>query len=150
MPLKSRAYAAMPVLVEKLCRTLGERLKVARKRRRISQQELADRAAVSRQTIQRLESGDPAVGLGIFMTAVWLLRLDHEFQDALSPQRDLTGLREDFRHLPERIDKKRTKPREVGPHRSCSCSGPNPTGSSTGRSWERRRCRWATTGRSAG
>ena len=103
MPLRSTAYENLPHDVDRLCKTLGERIRTARKRRRLSQKTLADMAEVSRQTIQRIEAGDLAVGLGIFLSVVWSLRLEHEFEDLLNPERDREGLREDFRHLPQRI-----------------------------------------------
>ena len=56
---------------------LGKQIKVARKRRGFSEQELARRVGVCRQTIRKIESGSPSVEVGILVEAaaivgVWL------------------------------------------------------------------------------
>lgn len=49
---------------------LGRQIKLARKQRRMTAQELADRAGISRGLIQRIEKGDPGCQIGaVFETA---------------------------------------------------------------------------------
>ncbi len=48
---------------------LGQLIKTARRQRTMSQQELAERLAVSRQTVMALEKGNPNVGVGIVLEA---------------------------------------------------------------------------------
>ena len=55
---------------------LGERLRTARLRRRVSQVQMAARVGVSRATIVRLEHGDPNVALGILTRALGVLGLE--------------------------------------------------------------------------
>lgn len=55
---------------------LGERLKLARKRRRLSTVQMAERVGVSRDTFSRVEKGDPAVSLGIYLRVLRVLSLD--------------------------------------------------------------------------
>ena len=57
---------------------LGERLRLARLRRRISETEMAARAGVSRMTIWRLERGDPAVSLAIVLRVLEILNLGRD------------------------------------------------------------------------
>lgn len=57
---------------------LGERLRLARLRRRISETEMAARVAVSRMTIRRLERGDPAVSLMIVLRVLEVLDLERD------------------------------------------------------------------------
>jgi len=59
---------ALPKSAESALRALGRDLEIARKRRRMSQRSLADRLLVNVETVQRLEAGDPAVGIGIAPT----------------------------------------------------------------------------------
>src|SRR5450759_3171175 len=54
---------------------LGERLKAARLRRRMSEAELAERAFVSRPTSRRLEAGDLAVSVAVLMRVLEVLAL---------------------------------------------------------------------------
>lgn len=55
---------------------LGERLRLARKRRRLSTVQMAERAHVSRDTFARVEKGDPAVSFGIYLRVLRVLGLD--------------------------------------------------------------------------
>lgn len=55
---------------------LGERLRLARLRRRISQTEMAARVGVSRTTILRLERGEPAVALAVLVRSLSVLGLE--------------------------------------------------------------------------
>jgi len=78
---------------------LGERLRLARQRRRISATEMAERIGVSRGTLQSLERGDLTVGLGVLVRTLGVLGLDddldllakadelgHRLQDAQMPR----------------------------------------------------------------
>ncbi len=55
---------------------LGERLRLARKRRRLSAVLMAERVGISRDTLNRVEKGDPAVSLGIYLRVLRVLGLD--------------------------------------------------------------------------
>ena len=43
---------------------------------------------VSVPTLQRLEAGDPAVGIGIVATALWLITRDGELRNLAAPEHD--------------------------------------------------------------
>jgi transcriptional regulator with XRE-family HTH domain len=51
---------------------LGENLRIARERRGESLRSWALRLSVSVPTLQRMEGGDPSVGMGTYATALWL------------------------------------------------------------------------------
>jgi transcriptional regulator with XRE-family HTH domain len=57
---------------------LGDRLRLARKRRRLSTVLMAERVGVSRDTFNRVEKGDPAVSLGIYLRVLRVLNLDSD------------------------------------------------------------------------
>jgi len=59
-------------------RCLGERLRLARKRRRISQALFSEDVGVSRETLRRLEKGDPSIAIGTYMGALRVLGLDRD------------------------------------------------------------------------
>jgi transcriptional regulator with XRE-family HTH domain len=61
---------------------------VARLRRKESLKTWAKRMGVSVPTLQRLESGDPGVGIGIVATALWLLNRDGELRNLAAPEHD--------------------------------------------------------------
>lgn len=64
-PSSARALAA-----------LGERLRLARKRRKITTVLMAQRVGVSRDTLNRVEKGDPVVSLGTYLRVLRVLGLD--------------------------------------------------------------------------
>ncbi len=51
----------------------GERLRLARKRRRLAVQTVAARAGISRQTLYNVENGDPSVTLGSYVRVLAVL-----------------------------------------------------------------------------
>jgi transcriptional regulator with XRE-family HTH domain len=86
-------------------RLLGAQIRQARRERRWSTRELAERAGITRPTLHNIEQGEPTVGLGIaFETAALLgVPLFHEDRDRLSIDADRT--RERLAVLPQRIRK---------------------------------------------
>ena len=69
-------------------RALGQRLKIARLRRKISTILFAERIGVSRDTLNRLEKGDPSIALGTYMRALRVLGLDRDM-DAVARDDEL-------------------------------------------------------------
>ncbi|MDG2520444.1 helix-turn-helix transcriptional regulator [Caulobacter segnis] len=103
MARTSAAKTALPAPARRALKTLGADVAVARKRRRIPQQLLADRMLVSRQTVQRLEAGDPTVSLGVLASAFFILGFTSRLEALLSPQSDAMGMSEELARLPKRI-----------------------------------------------
>ena len=66
----TRVYA--PVTLEG-CRLLGSRVRLARRERRWTVVELAERVGVSPVTIRKVEKGDPTVALGTAFEAAALV-----------------------------------------------------------------------------
>ena len=61
--------------VQRALRALGADLRDARKRRELPMQIVAERAFTSRSTLQRVESGDPSVSIGIYAAVMQALGL---------------------------------------------------------------------------
>lgn len=59
----------------KMLADFGERLKLARLRRKISAETLAERSSVSRMTLHRAEKGSPAVSMGTYLRILAALHL---------------------------------------------------------------------------
>ena len=57
---------------------LGERLRLARQRRKFSMALVAERAGLSRVTLHRIEKGDAAVTLGSYLRVMMVLGLDRD------------------------------------------------------------------------
>lgn len=78
--------------VSDLARELGQRIRTARIRRKISQQDLAGRTGLSRSSIQGLERGELTVSLGIALKVLWNLGLANEVALIADPGLDRDGL----------------------------------------------------------
>jgi hypothetical protein len=52
-------------------------------------------------TLQRLEAGDPGIGLGIVATALWLLGRDAALMELAPPEKDLGAIELDVREAKE-------------------------------------------------
>lgn len=54
---------------------LGQLIQVARKKRRWSEKDLAERVGIARETLQRIERGDPTCSIGLVFEAASLLEI---------------------------------------------------------------------------
>src|SRR3954463_13446241 len=97
MPKSPQALLSMPPAAAAALRSLGENLAIARVRRRESQRIWAKRLGVSVPTLIRMERGDPGVGAGIYVTALWLIGTVNRLPDLAAPAADLGALEDDVR-----------------------------------------------------
>ncbi|AYY97997.1 helix-turn-helix domain-containing protein [Burkholderia multivorans] len=58
--------------------SLGERLRLARLRRKLTATLFAERMGVSRETLRRLEHGDPTIAIGTYLRALRVLGLEKD------------------------------------------------------------------------
>ena len=63
--MKTKATIVMPK-TQNILTQMGEQIKLARLRRNISSQLLAERAGISRQTLSAIEKGSPSVAMGSY------------------------------------------------------------------------------------
>jgi hypothetical protein len=99
----SRAQLALPLSVQRALRKLGEDISTARRRRNLTIALVAERAFVGRNTITRVEHGDPGVALGIYATVLFVLGLSDRLKDLVDPATDQLGLSLDIARLPKRV-----------------------------------------------
>ncbi len=97
MPKTARALLQLPPATAAAIEKLGADLAVARLRRKESLKTWAKRMGVSVPTVQRLEAGDPAVGIGIVATALWLIQRDGELRNLAAPEHDQGAIEMDVR-----------------------------------------------------
>jgi transcriptional regulator with XRE-family HTH domain len=60
---------------QKIMATLGENIKHARLRRKLTAEQVAERAGISRRTLVSVEKGTPSVAMGIYMQVLFVLGL---------------------------------------------------------------------------
>lgn len=70
-----------PILLPKNARilqTLGENIKLARLRRKLSTELVAERAGIGRMTLYKIELGSPSVGMGNYVQVLFVLGLHND------------------------------------------------------------------------
>lgn len=113
MAKATQSSKALPAMAMDQLQKLGRDIAVARKRRRMSLSEMAERMMVNIKTVQRLEKGDPSVGIGIVATALWVLGMHRRIGDLVAPESDQIGLQEDIKNLPRDFRKSRKQTDEL-------------------------------------
>ena len=87
LPQKSLSGASLKSLA-----ALSENLRIARERRGESLRSWAKRMGVSVPTLQRMESGDASVGMGVYLAALWLCGQDKGLAELAHPSADREAL----------------------------------------------------------
>ena len=70
--MKKAAYNIMPK-TEEILKIMGEQIKLARLRRDLTSELVAERAGISRYSLWKVESGNPAVAMGIYAAVLHAL-----------------------------------------------------------------------------
>lgn len=88
---KSTFGKMMPRALTQQLQLMGEQIMLARKRRHLSMQDIAERATVTRLTVSKVEHGDPTVSIGIYARVLFALNLEKDISmiaadDALGRQ----------------------------------------------------------------
>lgn len=58
---------------------LGENIKLARKRRKFTSLQVAERAGIDRSTLTNIEKGSPSVSIGAYFNVLRVLNLQDDF-----------------------------------------------------------------------
>lgn len=83
--MRKASYNILPS-TEDILKTMGEQIKLARLRRNLSVQLVAERAGISRASLWNVEKGSPSVAVGIY--AAVLHALNHMDKDLLLVAKD--------------------------------------------------------------
>lgn len=70
--MRKAAYNILPA-TEEILKTMGEQIKLARLRRDLSAELVAERAGISRASLWKVEPGSPAVAIGIYAAVLHAL-----------------------------------------------------------------------------
>jgi hypothetical protein len=92
MPKVSAAIQSLPPAAAAALRKLGADLATARKRRKQPLREWAPRLDVSIPTLMKMEKGDPAVSIGVYATALWIMGRHEALAAAAEPKEDVAAL----------------------------------------------------------
>lgn len=105
-----RTIKQPPLPVQRALAKFGRDIRDARLRRRISTAIMAERASISRTTLNKIENGNPGVSLGNYATVLFVLGLADRLADLADIRNDSVGLALEEENLPQRIrrSKRRT------------------------------------------
>ncbi len=103
MPKSSAHNDWLPPQAIKALHELGANLALARVRRKESLRSWSKRMGVSVRTLQRLEDGDPGVGMGVYAAALWLMARADALPALADPSLDRGALELDVRVARKRL-----------------------------------------------
>jgi transcriptional regulator with XRE-family HTH domain len=95
--------------IQRILEELGENIRLARLRRKLSTTQIAERAGMGRTTLVKIEQGHPGVGIGQYLNVLKVLGLEQDF--LLVAKDDLMGRKlQDANLEPGKRAPKRNKP----------------------------------------
>jgi transcriptional regulator with XRE-family HTH domain len=102
-----RITAPPPPTLEEILRVLGENIKLARLRRRITTSMLAERAGMTRVTLRKIENGNSGVTMGAYAMVLFCLSLEKDLlllarDDVLGRKLQDAGLTHTRHRVPKR------------------------------------------------
>ena len=101
--IKPPKISTIPIPVKRLLHKLGHDIRDARRRRRIPVSIMAERASISRMTLNRMEKGEPGVSMGHYATVLFALGLADGIAELADASKDAVGRALDEERLPQRI-----------------------------------------------
>ncbi len=101
--MTDKTKPVLPIPVTRALRKLGVDIRSARLRRRITTKTLAERAAISRTTLNKAEKGDPGVAMWVYASILFVLGLTDRLAKLAESAEDSIGLSLEEERLPQRI-----------------------------------------------
>jgi transcriptional regulator with XRE-family HTH domain len=106
-----RGTPPLPLPVKRALAKLGEDIRNARLRRRITTTMMAERAFITRTTLRKVEHGNAGVSLGIYATVMFILGLTPRLAELADTRADEVGLQLEEERLPQRVRQRRNTSR---------------------------------------
>lgn len=89
---RSIAFDLIPENVPAMLRALGARLRAARLRRKLRQEDVAAKLGFSRDTLNAIERGNMTTSAGAYLSVLWVYGLQREVDLLADPGLDREGL----------------------------------------------------------
>jgi len=106
--MNNRKQLLMPSL-RKVLTELGENIRLARLRRKLSGEQVAERANISRVTLWQVEKGSASVAMGIYCQVLFVLGLDKDLLKVAADDTLGRKLQDAELEVKERAPKKKSK-----------------------------------------
>lgn len=101
--MPSHLISTVPYEVAIAARKLGEKVRLARVRRRMTQDELATACGISRKTLYAIEKGSSATTVGTLFSVLWKLGLLESAAELADPDKDEHGKVLEAARQPKRV-----------------------------------------------
>ena len=95
--------SSVPIPVIRAMRKLGQDIRDARLRRRITMAVMAERASIARTTLTKIEKGGYGVSMGNYATVLFTLGMIERLADLVDVRADTVGLELEDERLPKRV-----------------------------------------------
>jgi transcriptional regulator with XRE-family HTH domain len=105
-----KTVSPLPLPVVRSLARLGQAISLARRRRHLSQQDLAERIGSSANTVRRMEAGYPGTALVLIARALQVFGELDKLDQLLDTSHDTIGLTLMDEQLPRRVRKPRKTP----------------------------------------
>ncbi len=97
----------LPLPVERELKKFGTDLRIARLKRGLTVEMMAERIGIHRTTYSKMEKGDPMVGLGAYAVALFILGFGTPLGELIDQRNDDIGLLLNLETLPKRVRPKK-------------------------------------------
>ena len=91
MAKTSKISKTPPYAVEQILSQIGTNIRIARLRRKLRLEDLAERVGVSRYVMSDIEKGKPTTAIASYIGALWALGLSDDLKNIADPDRDTEG-----------------------------------------------------------
>ncbi len=86
--VQSRAFLSPPFPVERSLKALGTNIRIARLRRNLTINDIAERIGTNRKSVMDAERGKASTGIGVYLSILWALGLLDQFNNLADPSQD--------------------------------------------------------------
>lgn len=107
MVAQNKLLKAPPFPVEQAIKRLGENLRTARVRRKLTIEEAAERIGTGSRAVADAEKGKPSTGIVVYSALLWLYDLLEPVSSLADPTKDSEGLSLEAAKSPHRVRKTR-------------------------------------------
>lgn len=91
MAKTSQIAKTPPYAVEKILIRLGRNIRIARLRRKLRLEDVAERVGISRYVMSDIEKGKATTSVAAYIGALWALGLSDDLLNVGDPERDAEG-----------------------------------------------------------
>ena len=105
--MRSDSQDVLPPRLRRTLAKLGDDIAVARRKRALTAEMMAERVGASRTTYQKIEKGDPSVSIAVYAMALFVLGFEEALANVADARTDDTGMVLDAGRLPMRVRPKK-------------------------------------------